>query len=134
MANNKPAFPIEPRTTGINLNNASGTATSNLFTAGANGALIDSISVVSTDTSAVIVVLSVDDGTLDNLIGEVTIPIGAGTDGSTPAVNLLDAAALPFLQSDGGLPLGPTDILKIAAKVAVTATKQVDFRAFGGDF
>jgi len=47
---------------------------------------------------------------------------------------LLDEVALPFLQVSGGLPLGANGILKIAAKVAVTATKQLDITAFGGDF
>lgn len=134
MANNKAIFQIQPRSAAVKRVNSDGTATVALFTAGENGALIDNVSVVSTDTVAVILVLSLDDGTLETLIGEVSIPAGSGSDGSSPVKNLLDAVALPFLQSGGGLPLGANDVLKIAAKVAVTATKQLDIRAYGGDY
>ena len=134
MANNKPAFPIQPRSTGVLRVTSDGTAVQTLFTAGANGSLVDSISVVSDDTSAMELVLSVDDGTTDTVIGEITIPINSGNAAGVPAVNALNFTDLPFLQSDGGLALGPTDILKIATKAALTATRQLDIRAYAGDY
>ena len=132
--NFKPIFQAAPKTECITRDNADGTTSTALYTAGTDGGLVDSVSVVSTDTVAVILVLSVDNGTTECQIGEVSIPAGSGSDGSSPAKNLLDAVALPFLQSGGGLALGASAVLKVAAKVAVTATKQLDITAYGGDY
>lgn len=135
MSNRFPIFQSKPKMTAVEIDNADGTALQSLFTAGAtNGALIDNIAVTTDDTSDVTIVVTVYDGSADFTVGEVVIPAGSGTDGSNPAVNLLDADALPFLQANGGLPLGPSDILKVNAKAAVTATKVVHLVAFGGDY
>lgn len=135
MANQEPIFQAKPKTVCTVMNNASGTALQTLYTAGAtDGGLVDNVAVTSDDTSAVILVVTVNDGSTDCEVGEVTIPIGAGTDGSTPAVNLFDETALPFLQTGGGLPLGASGVLKVNAKAAITSTKIVNITAFGGDY
>jgi len=135
MASNKlPIFQVNPSPAGISFANADGTTVKTIYTAGVEGALIDNIAVVSDDTSAVILVLTYNDGTTDFPIGEVSIPVGSGTDGSSPAVNLLSATAMPFLQAGGGLPLGNAHSLKINAKSAVTAAKTVTLVAFGGNY
>lgn len=135
MANNKPIFQAKPKTVCTSFTDADTTVAKALYTAGSvDGGLIDNVSVISDDTSAVILVVTVNDGTTDCQVGEVTIPIGAGTDGTTPAVNLLDSTALPFLQAGGGLPLGISGVLKVNAKTTITAAKQVDIVAYGGDY
>lgn len=134
MTNFKPIFPAAPKTKCLKIVTATGTSLVPLFTAGADGSLIDSISVVSTDTVDVVMVLAVNDGATECFIGEVNLPAGAGSDGLTPAVNLFDLIPLPFLQSNGSLPLGPSAILSVAAKVAVTATKSLEITAYGGDY
>ena len=133
-ANQFPIFQKNPSSGCQTIAAADTTTQKTLITAGAEGALVNNISVTSDDTSAIIVVLTLNDGSTDCQIGEVTIPIGAGTDGSTPAVNLLDGAALPFLQPDGSLPLGANAVLKANAKATLTAGKTSYFVTYGGDY
>lgn len=133
-ANVDPIFQAQPKTTTLELDNADGTTALTLYTAGANGALIDNIAVTTDDTSNVTLVLKVNDGTSDFTIGEIVILDGAGTNGTDPAQNLLNAVSFPFLQAGGGLPLGPNFVLKVGAKSAITATKVVHCVAFGGDY
>ena len=133
-ANQLAIFQKNPSTPCQTIAAADTTTQKTLVTAGLEGALIDNISVTSDDTASAIVVLTINDGSTDCQIGEVTIPIGAGTDGSTPAVNLFDSAALPFLQGANSLPLGASAILKANAKVTLTAGKVLNFVTFGGDY
>ena len=102
------------------------------MTAGTDGALVQSIIVTSSDTSAVVLRVSLNDGSTSRLLGDVTIPTLAGTDaGSTPNVNLL--SSLNGLQADGSLILEGAHLLKIAPESAVTATFAVDIVSQGGD-
>lgn len=133
-ANVDPIFQAQPKTTTLELDNADGTTAAVLYTAGVNGAIIDSIAVTTDDTSDVTLVLKINDGSNDFTIGEVVILDGAGTNGTDPAQNLLSSTALPFLQSGGGLALGPNFVLKIGAKTAITAAKVVHLVALGGDY
>ena len=111
------------------------TVATSLITAGADGAAVTNLTATSDDTSAVTAVISIDDGTLEVQVGEVVIPIGAGTDGSTPAKNLLDTTAMPgLLQGDGSLLLGPDAELLVAAKVTITAAKTVSLTLVGGSY
>ena len=115
--------------------NADGTTPKIVFTATADGGAVTKCSATTTDTSAVIAVLTVSDGTTTVTLGEVTVPAGAGTDGSTPAKNLLDSAAMPgAFQEDGSLVLGNAATLSINAKVAVTAAKTLDISTQGGQY
>jgi len=111
--------------------NADGTTPKTLLTATADGGAVIRMSATTDDTSPVIAVIKI--GT--TIVGEVTVPIGAGTDGSTPAKNLLDNLAMPGLfQADGSLVLGPSDILTVNAKAAVTAAKTLNIVAQGGQY
>lgn len=134
MANSKPIFQSKPSPSGVSIVNADGTTPKTLYIAGTEGALLDNISVTSTDTSTVILALTYNDGSNDFQLGEISVPAGAGTDGSTPSVNMMDANYLPFLQSRGGLPLGASHLLKVNAKSAVTTAKAIDIVAFGGNY
>ena len=133
-ANQVPIFQKNPTTVCQEVLAADTTSQKTLYTAGAEGALIDNVSVTSDDTAAAILVVTVNDGSSDCQIGEVTIPIGAGTDGSTPAVNLLDPISMPFFQSNGSLPIGASAVLKVNAKATLTAGKTIKLVAFGGDY
>ncbi len=92
------------------------------------------MAVISDDTNPVILVVTVNDGTTDLPVGELSIPAGSGTDGTSPSVNLLVEVAMPFFQAGGGLPLGKGGILKVNAKVTITAAKTVTIVGFGGDY
>jgi hypothetical protein len=103
-------------------NNADGTGAKTILVAGADGAAITNLTAVSTSSAAEIAVLELDDGSTTVRLGEVSIPIGAGTDGATAAKNLLDATAMPgVFQADGSLLLGAGATLSVKMKAAVTS-------------
>ena len=131
---NRPIYPDTIKNATLEVENGDGTTSQDLLTAGANGSRINYISVSSDDTVAVILELYYNDLTTDFLIGSITIPAGAGTDGTTPPVSLLNATAMPFLGEDLAYYLEALDKLKIAAKVAVTAAKKVTLVASYGDY
>lgn len=115
--------------------NADGTTEQTVYAAGADGGAITNMVASTDDTSDVTVVISIDDGTLSVPIGEVVVPAGAGTDGSTPAKDLLDAAKMPGLfQADGSLILGASTELHVNPKSAVTAAKTLNVAAAGGSY
>ena len=136
MSTNKdPIFLNSVVTKNKQIDNADGTTGFIVFTAGADGGAVTRLSATTTDTSAVIVKLTISDGTDSVDVGEVTVPAGSGTDGSTPTKNLLDAVALAgLLQADGSLIMGPSATLTVAAKAAVTAAKVLDITAQGGQY
>lgn len=136
MTTNKdPIFLNSVDTSNVSIDNADGTALQAILTAGADGAAVIRMSATTDDTSAVIVVITLNDGTTALIVGEVTVPIGSGTNGSAPAVNLLDEVAMPGLfQADGSLVMGPAAVLSVSAKVAVTSGKTLDITASGGQY
>ena len=133
--NKKPIFLNSVISKNVEIDNAAGTASSAVFTAGADGGVAVNLTATSTDTSAVICVLTINDGSQTNIIGEVSIPAGAGTDGTTAAVNILDDTAMPGrFQNDGSLIVGANAVLLVAAKSAVTATKTLNVSMSGGSY
>lgn len=115
--------------------NADGTNKKTVHTGGTDGTRVLSVSVTSDDTAAVRLNVYITSGGTDYQIGQVTIPIGAGTGTSdTASVNLLDATKMPFLQSDGSLLLENGSVLKVAANSAVTAAKTVTLVSYALDY
>jgi hypothetical protein len=136
MATNKqPIFLNAVISSNNEIVNADGTSTSVVYTAGSDGGSITNLTATTDDTVDVIVVLSSNDGAQINVLGEVTVTAGAGTDGATPAVNLLDATAMPgVFQNDGSYVLGASETLLVNAKSAVTAAKVLSISAKGGSY
>jgi len=131
---NRPIYPGTIKNAGIDIENSDGTSLQVLLIAGTDGARINMISAVSDDTAEIIVDLYINDGASDFLIGSVTVPTLSGTDGSTPAISLLNATDLPYLGDDLSLFLEGGNILKVAVQTAVTATKKVSLMAVYGDY
>ena len=133
--NKKPIFLNTAITKNVEIDNAAGTAASAVFTAGSDGGIVTNLSATTTDTSAVICVLTLNDGAQTNVIGEVSVAAGSGTDGSSPTVNILDASALKgLLQTDGSLIVGANAVLSVGAKSAVTSTKTLNVSMSGGSY
>jgi hypothetical protein len=129
--NNKPIFLNTLVTAVDTIVPADTTATKTMLTAGADGAGVTNLTAASDDTSTVTLVIKID----GVQAGEVVVPIGAGTDGSTPAKNLLDSTAMPGLfQADGSLLLGPLAVLTVNAKATITAAKTVSIILAGGSY
>lgn len=124
----KPIFPGVIANAGASLSNASGTTKQTLYTA-AVGLRVDQIRVCNTDTTAVLLVFSLGLSGTDYPLGEVLIPAGAGTDGSTQWVD-----ALAMLNNDRSMFLESDAVLKVNAKAAVTNGKTVSVTLFGGDY
>lgn len=135
-ANTNPAFPKGPRTEGVTIVNADGTAFEDCVVAGAEGTRIDQLIVTTDETVANVLQFAIKKGAgADMPIGEVDVPAGSGTAGTgSPTVNVLEAFG-PWLDSRGCLFLGPTAVLRVRAKTAVAAAKTTNvIAAATGDF
>lgn len=133
-ANVTPIFPVAVNNGRVTIVNADGTTAKALFSAGANGSRIDQIVCSSDDTGAKTIQLIVNDGTNDNIVGEVAIPAGAGTNGSTKAVKVINATDLPWLSDSGSIFIKTGYSIKVKSKAAVTAAKTLTFVLFAGDY
>lgn len=119
--------------------NADGTTAKTIFTAGVDGSRVYALVASSTDTSTRIIRFSIKDGSNTNILGAVTLAIGAGTNGTAASVNLLqnslfqnivgvDANGVPYIDLETGW------TLEANATVAVTAATTVGITALGYDY
>lgn len=126
------------RNSAIRLQNADGTAFKSLGVAPvADGSRVKAIHITSDDTSIVVLQFCVTIAAVDYILGEISVPIGAGTNGTVVAVNGLNPTQMPALQTDGithWLDLATGSDLKVKAKTAVTAAKTINVFAEIGDF
>lgn len=124
---------------GITFVNADGTTAKDLFVADAtDGSKLYSIAATTSDTSANNVQLFYNDGTTSFLIATVRVAIASGTDGEAASVNLLNAAACPFVRKDNGenpfIEVKAGHKITVAPLVAVTADKTLTLVALGEDY
>jgi len=126
------------RNLAVKIVNADGTTNKSLGVAPpADGTRIKSLYIASDDTSAQTLQLIATIGAVDYILGEIAVPIGAGTDGATNAVNGLAGTRIPALQTDGitkWLDVATGTTLSLKSKVAVTAGKTIYAFAEVGDF
>lgn len=133
-------LPVGFVSAGVTIVAADTTAWKTVYTASSNDAVLKALACTSDDTAARNVRLGIDVGGAGTVrqIGAVNIPIAAGTDGATNAIDLLNAAALPFLPVDRSgkriIPLQAGDILKVAALATVTATKTLTITAMAEEY
>lgn len=117
----------------VQLVNGSGADTYvTLYTAPANGGVVESIAVTSTDTSARDVTFTVTKSAVDYPLGTKTIAVNAGSIAATPAVDLLNATECPWTRVDANgnrvLYLETGSVLKVKVlTTAVTAAKAISF-------
>lgn len=126
------------RNLAIVLQNADGTSFKTLgITPPADGSRVKALHITSDDTAAQVLQFCVTKGGTDYVLGEISVPAGSGTDGSSNAVNGLNATKMPGLQTDGivrWLDLANGSELKVKSKTAVTAAKTIYIYAEVGDF
>lgn len=132
-ANTNPIFALAPVVSGTSVVNADGTAEQTVFTAGAEGAIVERVSVAATSSVAEEFNVIINDGATSFLVGTVDVPINSGNSGTIAAVSLLNTTDMPWIRTDGSIVLGASDTLRVAATTAVTDGK-VDFLAMGGNF
>lgn len=131
-----PAFFVTPKTSGVQIVNADGTALKTIHTP-TTATKVTAVMASSSDTAARDVTLYITKGGVDYPLGTVGIPITAGTIAATGGVNLLDPSKIPGLplDSDGQryLLLEVGAVLKAAVLVAVTAAKAINIVAVGAE-
>jgi len=118
----------------IQIIDADASAQKTVFSAGVDGGAITNLTATSSDSVDVIIIVSLNDSVQTNIIGEVNVPAGSGTDGTLPAINLLDSTKITLLQNDGSVLLGSGAALEVNAKTTVTAATTIFVTALGGSF
>lgn len=109
-----------------------------ICTAGANGTKVVGLLLTSTDSSARIAQIWLTRSATSYLLGSVTVPVTAGSDGVTAAVNALDPTMIPGLPVDNDgqsyLFLQSGDTLQVSFTTQVTAAKEIDAVGVSADF
>ncbi len=120
-----PAMPQAANNKCTILQNSDSTNKVTIFTAGANGSRLDTLSVASTDTSAINLNLWLTDGTTEILLDCVPIPAGYGTNAVNRAYDVLSVLSAAKADGDGirQMWLKSGCILKAAASAAITSAK-----------
>jgi hypothetical protein len=122
----------------VTLTSADTTVAKLCFTAGADDSDVKAIIATSDDTAAINLKVYITRGGTDYLIGTVNIPIAAGTNGSTPATDILNSTAFSGLPLDSVgkryIPLKNGDTLKVGALVTMTAAKTCTVSVLGQDY
>jgi hypothetical protein len=133
-----PIFPQSVKPNGAQILPADTTTKKTIVTAGANGTLISALNITSTDTSARDIQLWFFNGSVDQLLCTISIPITAGGTNAIPSVAPFQSSQCPAMPYDANgnrvMYLGSGQSLKIAATTTVTAAKQIDAIAWAGDF
>lgn len=132
-----PSFIATPQTPVAQFENADGTSFKTVHTAGAEGSRIDTLIGTNTDTvSAYVVQLALQKSAVDYVIGEVSIPIGAGTNGSAKSVAMLNQTDIPGLAytENGALYLANGVALRARVKTTVSGSFKVQLVAVAGDY
>ena len=124
------------RTPVASIANADGTSFKTVMAAGSGGSRLDLLSIVNSDAAnAYVVQFAIQVSGVDYEIGEVTVPIGAGTNGSAKAVNAMNATDLPQLSNTlNVLFLASGATLRARTKTAVSGVNTVRIVGCGGDY
>jgi hypothetical protein len=133
-----PAFVATPKITPQSFVNADSTNKKTICTAGASGTKVVSVVATSTDTSDRTAQLWLTRSAVSYLLGTATVTTLAGTNGTTPAQNLLVPGLFPGLPVDNDgqryFFLESGDTLQVGFTVAVTAAKEIDITVSSGNF
>lgn len=131
-----PAFVAIPKNPVAAFVNADGTTFKSLLTGAAAGSRIDTLIASNTDTTAAYVVqLAIQKSGVDYVLGEVTVPIGSGTNGAAKSVALLNPTDIPGLTytENGSVFLESSAILRARVKTAVGGSYTVQIVGVAGD-
>lgn len=132
-----PQFIATPATPAASISNGDGTTFKALYTAGASGGRIDSVFVSNSDAAnAYVVQVALQKSGVNYELGEVSVPLGSGTNGSAKSVALLNPEDLPGLAYTevGALFLEAGAILVVRSKTAVSGANKLNFVGVAGDF
>lgn len=132
-----PQFIATVKSPATSFANADASSFKTVHAAGTLGSRIDTLIGTNTDTSnAYVIQLAVQISGVDYIIGEVTIPIGAGTNGSAKSVAVLNSTDIPALAytENGALYLASGAILRAKSKTTVAGSNVLQLIGVGGDY
>lgn len=120
-------------------NSATVTNLVSIATIGANGALIESITVANSDTAAyTLQLLFLPTGGTLQILGTFNIPLSAGFTTAAPPVQLLNATVMPGLPKDANnnsyILVPASGLLYVGTTAQITTAKQISVVAVGADF
>lgn len=117
--------------------NADTTTLKTIWTAGANGSLLQALGLSSTDTSDRTINFYVTRSGTDYLICTITATANAGNSATIAAIDVLRHAMWPWCMYDAAgnrqLRLKSGDVLKFASTATITAAKLITCYADGED-
>lgn len=109
-----------------------------IFNPSAEGSRVDGIAVASTSVTQRVVQLRVNDGILISKLGTITVPAGAGTNGSVAIVSGLNRGNLPWLKidSNGNPYINLNNGMNLEASILTTlgAGETIEFTVFGANY
>ncbi len=133
-----PVFPQSIKNGQVQILPADTTSLKTIYTAAANGSVISSIFLASTDTTSRDVQFYVTIGGTDYLLATISCLLNSGNTNAVPLISVLDHAnfATQVVDAHGNrcLYLASGSVLKAKALVAVTAAKAISIFAQAGDF
>lgn len=133
----QPSFISIPKNPATSFANADASNFKTIMSAGSLGSRLDSLFVSNSDTTnAYVLQLAIQKSSVNYIIGEISIPIGAGTNSSTKSVaalNTVDIPGLAFTES-GALYLESGALLVGKVKSTVAGANTVQVIGVGGDY
>lgn len=132
-----PMFIGTPQTPAVAFVNADSTTFKTMLTAGSSGSRVDSLFGSNTDTAnAYVVQLALQKSGVDYVLGEVSVPANAGTNGTVKSVAMLNPTDLPGLAytEGGALFLASGVALRARVKTAVSGSFTVQIVGTAGDY
>lgn len=136
--NEKVFFTKDIRFKPTQFDSTDGTTAKEIFAPSTEGSRIDGIAISSTSGSSKTILLQINDGTTISKLGHVTVPAGAGTNGSVAVVSGLNRGNLPWLKTDanGNPYINLNSGMNIEAKLlaALSAGENIDLTVFGASY
>jgi hypothetical protein len=133
-----PIFPQTVKTYAAQILPADASGVKALVTGGANGSKVESLNIASTDSTARDVQLVMTISSVVYVLGTISIPANAGNTNTIPSVDAFRSGQWPSLSYDASgnriLYVASGAVLGIKALTTVTAAKEIDAIACGGDF
>lgn len=130
----KPPFPQTIQNYAVDFVNADGTTMQALVAGATEGTRVDTIVATTDEVVANVLNIELYDGATAYRIGQVAIPAGAGTDGTTKAISVLNDIELPFLKEDLSILVENGWSLRVAPNTAVGSGDTLNVVAIAGDY
>jgi hypothetical protein len=121
-----------------NFTSSDGTAAKQVFDPSTEGSRVDGIVISSTSANQQTIFVQVNNGSTISKLGHITVPAGAGTNGSVATVSGLNRGNLPWLKidSNGNPYINLNFNMNLELKLADTlgGGEAIDVTVFGANY